>query len=420
MAGIINPTFGSAEAASHPEAIPTPPGLLGGAGFDGLTRARTAAHAFAVQQFESRGTPSARDDATLRCYEQLSLVFEMTEHLTQLRSPEDIEIALLRRSALALRADAVLRRRGGDFEAVEPPFPGGAWLPAPSALRRVAGGEPPAGGGRSARILPGESPDFASSALIAPWSRDGESAGAVAYLRRPGRTGFDEVDAEACETILAYGAQIIRNVGWVNQVRHASGDAICALVRAIDDKDSYTLGHSERVGVLARLMGRALGMGDEELCLLEWAGLLHDVGKIAIPESILNKPGKLTPEELAIVRRHPQASCDVLRGVRPLEPILPAVLHHHENHDGSGYPDGLAGAAIPLPARILHVVDVFDALTSNRAYRSGYSVARALGILIDHAGSVTDPLLTRVFIEVFKRYVAEFPDDFARRFRPAS
>lgn len=409
---------------SSPVPVPIPPGLLGGAGFAGRDWARCAAHSFAVHRVESDASGAGADDEVrLRCYEQLSLVFEMTEHIARLRSPAEIERALLRRSAEALRADAVFRTRNGLLERFKLRSPTASAVPDGPTLRRTLRRELDAvctGGRALAAARAGNGGATAVHALIGAWRRPDAAPGAVVYVRGPGRTAFDDADAEACDTILTYGAQIIRNARWVNRIRRGSYESVCALVQAMDRKDSYTLGHSERVGVLARLVGRALGMSDAELCLLEWAGLLHDVGKIAIPEAILNKPGRLTPEEFAVVRQHPRASYDVLSGVRHLAPILPAVLHHHENHDGSGYPDGLAGGAIPLSARILHVADVFDALTSDRAYRAGYSVARAFGILIDNAGRVTDPNLTRLFIEVFKRYVAEFPDDFARRFRLAS
>ena len=126
--------------------------------------------------------------------------------------------------------------------------------------------------------------------------------------------------------------------------------------------------------------------------------------------------GKLTHEEYEIMKRHPRMSYEVLKPVASLKPILRAVLYHHENHDGSGYPEGLAGDDIPLKARIIHVVDIFDALTSSRSYRAGFTRERAFGILNEDAGRVTDPHLTRVFIDAFERYMREQPADFATRF----
>ncbi|MBK8915620.1 MAG: HD-GYP domain-containing protein [Phycisphaerales bacterium] len=216
--------------------------------------------------------------------------------------------------------------------------------------------------------------------------------------------------------MLGYGGHILSNVLMVRHLQQTALETVRALANAIDAKDNYTHGHSERVGWLARMVGQALGMPNRQLQILEWAGLLHDVGKIGIPERILNKPGRLTTEEFDEMKRHPRLSYEVLRPVASLAPVLEGVLYHHENHDGSGYPTGLAGDAIPLIARIIHVVDIFDALTSSRSYRKGFTIARAFEILRTDSGRVTDPLVTERFLTAFERYRAERPADFLERF----
>jgi HD-GYP domain-containing protein (c-di-GMP phosphodiesterase class II) len=187
------------------------------------------------------------------------------------------------------------------------------------------------------------------------------------------------------------------------RIHDTVAQTVRALANTLEARDRYTSGHSQRVARLARLTGAALGLDAGRLRTLEWAGMLHDVGKLGVPEAILNKPGRLNPGEWELVRRHPALSYDVVRPVRSLAPILDGVLHHHENYDGSGYPAGLAGDAIPLAARIIHVVDIFDALTSPRAYRDALPFDAALRELRAGAGWITDPYVTHIFLDALAR-----------------
>jgi len=156
---------------------------------------------------------------------------------------------------------------------------------------------------------------------------------------------------------------------------------IFAFARAVEAKDAYTAGHTERVSSYAVATGMLLGLGAEVAAQLYRGGILHDIGKIGVPDSILNKPGKLTPEEFAIVKRHPIIGENICRGMKTLKPVLKIIRHHHEKLDGSGYPDGIAGGAIGMPSRIMAVCDVYDALTSTRSYRGAMSRADAMTIL---------------------------------------
>lgn len=160
-------------------------------------------------------------------------------------------------------------------------------------------------------------------------------------------------------------------------------EVIFSLARAVEAKDSYTGEHIERVSNLAAEIGRFLGCDEAACANLVRGGILHDIGKIAVPDSILNKPDKLTDEEFELVKIHPLEGERICRSLKTLRPVLDVVRHHHERLDGSGYPDGLKGDAIELPARIMAVCDVFDALTSERAYRGAVDVARALAILTE-------------------------------------
>ena len=174
------------------------------------------------------------------------------------------------------------------------------------------------------------------------------------------------------------------------------------LVNAVDAKDAYTRGHAQAVTEGALLLARELGLSTEVCSALRIAGLLHDVGKIGIPEAILGKPGRLSEDEFAVMRRHPVIGVEICRPLRSrlVRQALPIIRHHHERIDGRGYPDGLAGDAIPLLARIAAISDAYDAMTSDRPYRPGMSPAQALEILLRGAGTQWDAGLVHTFIDL--------------------
>ncbi len=156
---------------------------------------------------------------------------------------------------------------------------------------------------------------------------------------------------------------------------------LCTLAKSIEAKDPYTEGHCERLAEAAVRLGRALGLPPDDLKALHRGGFLHDLGKVAVTEAILLKPGPLAPEERIVMQRHPLVGEEICRPLRSLQSVLPIIRHHHERGDGSGYPDGLPAEAIPFPARILQVVDVFDALTTDRPYRKALPPEAALECL---------------------------------------
>ncbi len=177
------------------------------------------------------------------------------------------------------------------------------------------------------------------------------------------------------------------------------------LAMAIDAKDQITHGHIRRVQTYAIGLAKQLGVKDSaQLSAIEAASLLHDMGKLAVPEYILNKPGPLTPAEFEKMKLHASVGADILSSIEFPYPVVPIVRHHHESWDGSGYPDGLAGSDIPLGARILSVVDCFDALTSDRPYRPKLSDADALAILVQRRGSMYDPLIVDTFINTYSSF----------------
>ncbi len=170
---------------------------------------------------------------------------------------------------------------------------------------------------------------------------------------------------------------------------------------ALQAKDPYTRGHAERVGLLSRRIAARLGLPREAQDSLARAARLHDIGKINIPEYLLNKEGALTPPERTQFELHPERSADLLRHLPDLDQVLPTIRAHHERYDGKGYPDGLAGDEIPLGARIIAAADAYDALTTDRPYRSGLSHEQAIEVLKTHAGTQWDPAVVRVLLESF-------------------
>ncbi|HEY7039809.1 MAG TPA: HD-GYP domain-containing protein [Methylomirabilota bacterium] len=191
------------------------------------------------------------------------------------------------------------------------------------------------------------------------------------------------------------------------RLQHAIFQSLLGLANALEAKDPYTRGHSERVGALARQMALGSGMPHAAADIVAQAGLLHDVGKIAIPEGVLRKPGSLTDEEWAVMRRHPVVGAQI---VAPLEFFAEGAVilrHHHERQDGSGYPDGLRGDLIPVGARIVAIADIYDALTSDRPYRARLSHAEAVRWLQEQAGRTLDASLTALCIRLTGDAAAE-------------
>lgn len=198
-------------------------------------------------------------------------------------------------------------------------------------------------------------------------------------------------------------AVVITNSDLYRDLERFVINMVKSLVYAIEAKDDYTRGHSERVCQYSLLMADRLGLDEEQKKILQWSSILHDSGKIGIPESILNKPWRLEDEEYQIIKNHPKKGHTILEPLEQLASSLPGMLHHHERYDGKGYPQGLKGKRIPLEARIIAVADTFDAITSSRAYRPAKTPEEALQEMEKVAGTQLDPDLVKVFKEVFTR-----------------
>lgn len=178
---------------------------------------------------------------------------------------------------------------------------------------------------------------------------------------------------------------------------------IAALCQAVETKDYYTRGHCTRVSLASAMLAQEIGMGTERLRAIRYAGMLHDVGKLGVPTKVLQKEGPLTEEEYAAIQLHPMRGLEIVRGIDFLDEAFAGIMHHHERHDGRGYPMGLAGEEIPEFARIIAVADAFDSMTSVRSYRGARPVAVALDELRKGAGTQFDPLLVAAFIRALER-----------------
>jgi putative nucleotidyltransferase with HDIG domain len=179
--------------------------------------------------------------------------------------------------------------------------------------------------------------------------------------------------------------------------------AVRSILQALECKDRYTYGHSMRVTYFALVVGRELGLDEDDMYNLQVSALFHDVGKIGVPDSILNKPSRLDEDEFLVMKRHPELSGEILRGFDVFQDAAKNARHHHERFDGRGYPDGLKGDEVPLYSRIILIADTFDAMTSTRPYRKGLPYAVAFEELLQFSGSQFDADLVKAFIRGMRK-----------------
>jgi HD-GYP domain-containing protein (c-di-GMP phosphodiesterase class II) len=221
--------------------------------------------------------------------------------------------------------------------------------------------------------------------IITPLCEGQNLFGWLAAINHVDDAHFGALEANLLNSVAAILGIHNGNIELYRQQGDLLAGVVRALTSAIDAKDPYTCGHSDRVANVAVEIGRELAFDKEQLSTLYLSGLLHDIGKIGIDDRVLRKPDKLTPEEFEHIKTHTVIGHRILKDLKQLDQVLPVVLHHHENWDGAGYPSQLAGDQIPLMARIVAVADAFDAMSSNRSYRPGISRERIFEIF--RAGS---------------------------------
>ena len=221
----------------------------------------------------------------------------------------------------------------------------------------------------------------------------GINAGADDFLSKP--IDFSE--------LLARTRSLLRLKQYTDELENAE-TVLFTLAESIEARDPYTRGHCERLAQMSSRLGERLGIAEENIKALRWAGIVHDVGKVAVPDLILLKPGPLTPEEMVIMRKHSEVGERICAPLRSFRLVLPIIRHHHEKRNGSGYPDGLRGEDIPLTARILQLADVYDALTTDRPYRTAVASEVALSMMDEEA---TYGWWDRDLFEVFRDMIRE-------------
>ena len=186
------------------------------------------------------------------------------------------------------------------------------------------------------------------------------------------------------------------------RIQHLFVNILFVMVKILDSKDPYTRLHSHSVAIWSRMLGRRAGLSEEELERLGLAAVLHDFGKIGVPEAILNNPNRLTPDELSVIKQHPAIARDLLSSLELLADLLPAVMHHHERFDGQGYPSGLKGEHIPLWARIIALADAYDTMASKRVYKEPMTHEEVISELVKGRGAQFDPHLTDILVELLE------------------
>lgn len=222
--------------------------------------------------------------------------------------------------------------------------------------------------------------------------QQGRELGAEEYVTKP---------VESRDLLAIVNARLLRATEvQLAHIGEAYLQTVSILAKTVEERDPYTGGHVERVTNYARWLGEALGWAPGQMRALEFGARLHDIGKIIVPDGILKKPGPLSNEEWALMRKHPSRGVEIIREIRLLRETIPYVLYHHEKWDGSGYPKGLRGEEIPVEGRLLAIVDVFDALTTARPYRKARPLSEVVEWMRRSAGTHFDPDLIGVFLDI--------------------
>ncbi|WP_457572577.1 HD domain-containing phosphohydrolase [Desulfovulcanus sp.] len=244
--------------------------------------------------------------------------------------------------------------------------------------------------------------NFSFSLMLVPMISQTQKIGVIALLRESGNDLFTSSDVQLLSIFASHAASSFQNARMYSRLQDLNMDIIRSYARAVEAKDYYTKGHSERVASYALHLGIKAGVLEIELENLYIGGVLHDIGKIGVPDHILNKSGRLTGEEFAVMRRHPVIGREILKQIFFLKDIVSLVYYHHERIDGKGYPEGKKGDEIPFLCKVLSVADVFEALTSDRAYRPALSPEKAEEIMFSMAGTHLDSDLVNLWFALLR------------------
>lgn len=237
------------------------------------------------------------------------------------------------------------------------------------------------------------------SGISHPLMAKGKVIGILTLIRTEGQLSpFNIGQIHSLSIIVSKAASAIENSKLYEELRESYMETLTALANAVEARDTYTRGHTERVWYMAELIARQMGWEEDKLWEVKMGGILHDIGKIGVPDAILNKPEALTQEEFEVMKQHPACGAKILEGISFLKPAIPYVLYHHERYDGKGYPNRLRGEQIPIQGRLMAVVDTFDAITSDRPYRKSKGFKLAIKEIKDCSGTQFDPKVAKILV----------------------
>ena len=345
-------------------------------------------------------------------YEELSLLYKLATNMTVDQPPSTFlteacrelhQVVGLRWLALQLiDDDPRLNELAGTV------FTAGNIRISPPQLRHVGAALLERGLDRSKPLIADDTrvleiaglPELSRDLLVVPLITEQRVLGVMFAGEKLDGTEIDAIDAKLCSALANSLSIFVENVMLYDDMQAMFLGTLHALTAAIDAKDSYTHGHSERVALMSRQLAEAAGLSDNQVERVYVAGLVHDVGKIGVPESVLSKPGKLTDVEFDQIKMHPEVGAKILQDIRQMHDLIPGVLYHHERWDGKGYPHGRAGEDIPLFGRLICLADSFDAMSSNRTYRKGMSHDQVIAEIRRCAGTQFDPKLAEYFVNL--------------------
>ena len=342
-------------------------------------------------------------------YEELHLVYAIDRQVQDMDSGEDVFGSLLESWAEHMDADVAAFIKPGEYLCVSATnlyrpihnldlvlveMRGDLYRFAHSSRQPIVMNEPD--DPRRAYIFT----DMPFKILCCPVFQDKSVVAILVLLNHAHKDDFSNSDRKLGEVLANHLSSLSRMHSMLAETSKFNQQMAAALIEAVEAKDPYTRGHSERVHHIAMEIGRTLRLPARELDNLFWGSLLHDVGKIGIPDAVLCKPGRLTRDEFTFIMVHPERSYEILRHIDRLQGAVPGARHHQEKYDGTGYPHGLAGNDIPYNARIIAVADTYDSITSSRAYRAGRSHEVAMAEIARVAGTQLDPGVIMAFEQV--------------------